>query len=686
MAIHWQIKFKAIRSGTDYTVNIYDGSYSGTPLQLKGGAQPFSTQEDNNEDMFTPVRTQTGYIRIVDDGWLADGVTAFDWHGMIPETDLSRPVTLTAGGSVVWQGYMQAQTFGSVLYGNPQEREFPIQCPLSSLSANDIDKNERQLRNFAYVIKKAFDTIAGTTINNYIFQGGASARTWLMKLIDWQNYIMSSDDGLTGKYDYLRVIDDICKYWGWTCRIYGQDVIFSCVDDTTLPGVLTLTQAQLNTLAGGTSAGSVGDSFLSNISLSGDIFASVDNQDYLVRGYSKAMVSADGNPAETKVIGFAPASVEKEMKGRGTYSEADGSKIVTYSNDLATFTSEYITGGCRNGYATFNIAQIQERQNTEADNSADVIRIKKSFSSTSADAYASLITVFHHSYYDINNGGALLDGGLYIKGKIYLKATLYEDAQTGGLGAKTMYMRLGIGTSRSNALWWNGTTWSSTVSAFQVAVGGDGDELLCKVSSGGVTTYKNITTNEQYLFGLVFVEFLGSSDIPETSGERSFDIHDFSVEFVRTTIETLASEPLVSNRFGNFGGARKTRVIDRAGVREYVAKNTNKARSDWNADCIYASDNDMEFGYGVILNTDGTQMGKQTYGSQSQFPEQHLADRVANYWAAAKRKMDVELRSNVIGTITPRNIVTFDGTTCTPVAISYEWRDCITRLTLLQKS
>ena len=47
MAIHWQVKFKSLRAGTDYTVNIYDENYSGNPIPLKGGAEPFVTQEDD---------------------------------------------------------------------------------------------------------------------------------------------------------------------------------------------------------------------------------------------------------------------------------------------------------------------------------------------------------------------------------------------------------------------------------------------------------------------------------------------------------------------------------------------------------------------------------------------------------------------------------------------------------------
>lgn len=136
--IFWKIPFVSLRSGTLYTVNIYkDGELpSGYPLTLKGGASPFTTQEDDTEDIFTFIRTQSGYLRIVDDGLAENSATtpqsvAFDWKEMLPETDTDRPVTLThqeSGQSVVdWQGYMQAQNFVGRLYGNPQEREYPVQ-------------------------------------------------------------------------------------------------------------------------------------------------------------------------------------------------------------------------------------------------------------------------------------------------------------------------------------------------------------------------------------------------------------------------------------------------------------------------------------------------------------------------------------------------------------------------------
>jgi hypothetical protein len=208
----YTITFKPLRSAnTTYILNIGGGTGS---IALKGAAQPFTTQEDDNDDQFTPLRTQSGYIRIVDDGKDVNGNSLGNdwWKSLVPETDTDRPITLSKivnnVSTIVWQGFMQAQNFSGTLYGNPQEREFPIQCPLAALSASDVDSTNRELKNFAYIIKQAFDNIvnAGVEIRNYVFQGGSIAQSWLLMLIDWQNFISNTDDGLEGKYDNQRII------------------------------------------------------------------------------------------------------------------------------------------------------------------------------------------------------------------------------------------------------------------------------------------------------------------------------------------------------------------------------------------------------------------------------------------------------------------------------------------------
>ena len=64
-AIRWQIPFVSV-GGTHYRIDIYDeqdGSWSGVQT-LIGGETPFATSEDDSDDYFAPIRTQSGTIEV----------------------------------------------------------------------------------------------------------------------------------------------------------------------------------------------------------------------------------------------------------------------------------------------------------------------------------------------------------------------------------------------------------------------------------------------------------------------------------------------------------------------------------------------------------------------------------------------------------------------------------------------
>ena len=470
MAIHWKIQFKSLRAGTDYTVNIYDGNYSGNPIPLKGGAEPFVTQEDDDEDMFLPVRTQSGYIRIVDDGKDANGNT-FNWKDLLPSTDVDRPVTLTAAtGTVLWHGFMQAQNFTGVLYGNPQEREFPVQCPLTVLSANDISANEREMKTFGYVIAQAFSSIPTLTFDNFIFQGGADAREWLLKLVDWQNYVTSEDDEtVQARFDYGLVLEDICKYWGWSCRVYRQSVIFSRVDDNDVePNALVLTLAELGSLT--SNSGTV-ETFLSAASLPTDVFVSTDNDETLVRGYRKATVHANAGEGDTDILKAYPDAVMNKLDEDGVYYNVQyGDNIVYYIGKLTQAASAFMEFSARSTYASFDY--IQGTNSDENALSGPAIRILKSYSSSSASAYATIKTRFEHSYAVSESGGHMgRFAGLRFSGKIASGGQEFKIEEDYPRNAMPLWLRIGIGTTRGTAKWYDGYNWSDTETACRAIIG-----------------------------------------------------------------------------------------------------------------------------------------------------------------------------------------------------------------------
>ena len=674
MAKNYTISFMSLRSHTVYTVTI--GGGSGAAVPLLGGAQPFSTQEDNNEDQFTPIRTQSGYLRIVDNGFAADGVTPFDWHDLIPATDTSRPVTLThvEGNTTIvdWQGFMQAQTFSGELYGNPQQREFPIQCILTSLSKFDIPTNETALRNFAYLLRLFINT-SGITINQIVVQGGADAQQWLLALIDWRNFMNVGKQNYSAKYKFYEILSDICQFWGWTCRTYRQTIYLAMADDQSEQSYLTLTMAQLETMAGGTADGTVTSS-IPSVTLSGDIFASIQNDEIQILGYSKANVKADANK-ETTIFEFAPQSVVDTMEANGYTWVDDGDYGYFTTQEISSFNSNSLIGS-----ATPN-GGFCRRQLYGENNDGEATIVDEMLFKTWADItpstwtpgtpYISLQTVFETAFSD---------------GTIRLTGIPYDDTESKAADGdnRSFFAAIGIGHSKATAKWldlgslpYYQVNWSSTKKIVRISTAwapylhvGFLDPFLDHyffLKSDGFPVDNSVN-------GYLFIDIYGTldhGDKTRITTDGKFQLANLKAEYTR--------DKIVVTSHGDYKVTR-----DRNTTKEYSAENQNASNNKWNADCIFASDNDMEYGYGLMLKSNGEYLKTAPFGGIQEIPEQHLANRVAYFGLSSKRQYNLELRTNEIPAITPIDKVSFNGTVCHPIAISREWRDDVTQITLLE--
>lgn len=661
---------RASAGDSPYVVNIGSGS-GGTAL--KGAAQPFVTEEDDSDDPFTPIRTQSGYIRIFDDG-------TFNWRSLIPATDTSTPVTLTRGGTVVWQGFMQAQNFSGDLYGNPQVREFPVQCMLQALSNTDFDISNKTMQNVAWVIKTALSPVLGQdklSVDNYIFEGGSQALDFLNLKVDPQNFVEEDYEGnLVAKWDNYTVLEDVCRFFGWTIRTCGKDVYFTR-NDSLNATKLTMTQANLDKLA---TPGQTAVTYTTNNDHTvtiGNIFASTNNEETFTRGYNKSLVTAKSD-GQDEVMSFAPKSVEKAMIALGYRTWYDA---VPITNDLLAFPtndvkSNFLAGSAVSGKGAF--VMIRESDSTSVH---DIIWCKKTFdSTTNPTIQASLQTVYEHSFYCDDDFSYLTDrgAGLRLKGKFYFLDTGKEiiDFNDHGRSNRTVHIYLGIGKTRQTALWFDGyNSWSSTKTVLELTqMEGDEDLWFRNVQQGGgIVQYHKKCQPTAACQGFIFIDFLGSSNMPQFQIEGSNETPtlwgDFAIEFYRNSDSVTVFEPNAK----------------RQESRNYKANNNSNGNTQWSADCIYASDNDMAFGYGLMMKPNGQTLGKITVGSEQKFIEQLNADAVANYWAASKRAFSLELRSNSLGAVLPTDIVSCESVNCRALAIGHDWREDITKLSILQR-
>ena len=671
----------SLRARTVYTVNV--GGGAGAAVPLKGGAQPFTTQESDDDDPFCPIRTQTGYLRIVDDGYALDGTTAFDWKDMIPQTGTSRPVTLThvEGSTTIvdWQGFLQAQTFSGALYGNPQEREFPVQCVLSSLSKYDIPTNETALRNFAYLLR-LFITQSGITVNNIIVQGGTDAQQWMLAMVDWRNFMNTGKQTYTSKYKFLDILEDICRFWGWTCRTWRQNIYLTCADDTAEQSYLTLTMASLETMAGGTAAGTVTSS-IPSVTLSGDIFASTQNDDIQVRGYSKATVKADANK-NTTIFEFAPQSVVDTMEANGyTWVSEDGNYIGYFTTqEINGFNSNSLIGGSSSKGAYARRQLFGDEDEGDA-NVVDVMLFKdwadinpNTNPWTVGTPYITLQTVFETAF---------------SAGSLKITGTPYDGSESkANTGAARLFIAaIGIGHTKSTAKWLQvkntitPTYYGWTTEKIPVLISVNwAPSLRVGAISPMQENYAFFSIGDSIpvpddLYGYLYIDIYGTYDI-SGGGTRitqngKWQLANLKVEYSREKIEVSSN------------GYRKV-VRDRNSTKEYTAENQNANQDKWNGDCIFASDNDMEYGYGLMLKGNGEYLKTAPYGGVQEIPEQHLANRVAAYGATSKRQFMLEVRQNAISQITPINKVSFESTSCQTVSIGHDWRDDVVKIKMIE--
>ena len=696
MAKNYKIQFVSLRAVTTYVLNI--GGGSGDAVQLNGGAQPFTTEEEGSEDMFTNIRTQTGYFRIVDnacdyDGNVIDAQAAHPedwWKDLIPATDSDRPVTLTVGNTVVWQGFMQSQTFSGQLYGNPQEREFPVICPLGVLAGVDIDFNAG-LKNFAYLLKTVCDTIDTKSnsvvhISDIYVQGGVDARQWLLTKIDWQNFASEDSDGVArAKYTIYDVLEDMCRFWGWTARTKGTALYLTCADDSAEQNFLTLNRTQLNTLAAATTDTTTGSIVAPTTVTLQDtaadpIFASTNQEDYQIQGPHRAVVKADCNEHDT-VAQFAPKDIQDYM-GDSFSWVSGGEDLVGYFTTTPMTASNQGSNTMKVSTGTYGrIARRQIYQSTESETPlvGDMLMClgdRPNFT----DTVIQLQTLRPMSF----GGGSISLGGTLWRG---------AEALQENENKYTIKARLGIGMTRATAKWWYNYCgeaglihhgWDdSQERIFDIALQGN----TLKGSAVNLVVVEWLITPIVYIYpaipvengtyGYVFIDIICGHDYTNNNDFDDFQIANLSIEYSRDTYEI----PL------HIGQVRPRELkTKRVTSQEYSATNSNASKDEWNANCIFASDNNMEYGYGLLLNSSGNIIQTVNYGNNAEHPEQHLATRVANYWATAKRKIDGELLANKIGDISPNTKVSINGEagTFAPIAISRDWRDDITRLSLLQ--
>jgi hypothetical protein len=266
------------------------------------------------------------------------------------------------------------------------------------------------------------------------------------------------------------------------------------------------------------------------------------------------------------------------------------------------------------------------------------------------------------------------DGFFRFLGDTYVGADKYEEGDFYA-GNWDMITKFGIGTSRSTAKWWDGRAWSSTEVSFRLTLGNKKPELFSRYVTGSGTSIQYEETsiiNTDTLYGYIYLEFFGSENMPETDGQRAFNIGDFRLEFTK-------NNTVKKQQYPNSGWYD---IVDKEIERKaYKSENANAIFDEYSTESIFASEKVSEPNFAIVLAATGGYLSTLSYNGSDEHPEQHFVNRVTSYWATSKRKIEANLLTHDgsaatdAASVTPKHMVEIDGTTMHPVAISHKWWD-----------
>ena len=639
--------------GTTFTLNIGGVTPATSP---KLSSEPIETQEDADTDMFMPVRTQSGYVRMMAE----DNTT---WRAFIPSSATAMPVTLYQGSTIRWQGYVQTGTYGTTYPAIYNEFELPLICGLSALDSFDVEvTGPADMVTLGQLLYYIFSKLTGLTYTFYFHASSSTEndiRAWLGYKLSWRNFLTENGVELTSRFTCLGLLQELCKFFGWTCRTSGAGVYFTAITD----GLrnqrwLSCPLAQLQAESPVFTAVA-----MNSLALTDAMFASTDHSEEYIPGVKKVTVSPELNPYDVIMeIPYddicRPYKYDTPTRAERWRNEPTEPTevwllyrgVINYENAMIKITSyaEQQEGAgipmCYGRFAAFD-------DNTEDDKKKfSWTKCYECFISNDYGARRSSIPLF-----SMESQGAVIlgDGVLYISGRAD-----YEDTEISEDHAGQCTLKIGN-------LYWNGTAWTSTASKFKLSM-----------KDNGIENTDTIYNNADY-------DGMGIPITAPITGKIYFAVDDV----FRNQNYWNGYFPLMDFKIGFVRNGEEDDLNDK----EYTANGGNFP-DDVNVDTIFSSDKTntvnaktfrCQAGYGLVYS--GNVVANTIpFGSTQLKPEQHVADLIAAYGTTIRRSLQIDLWTNLTSSLGPDYKVSLESADFYPVAISHRWRDNITTLKIMQ--
>lgn len=306
--VHWKIQFRT-RSEKLGVLNLYEENYSGEVVELTPAAVPFETQEDSSDKWLEPIRKQTGYIRVLDEG---------NTEGIMPVGMMDRFVEYREDDVLQWCGYMVPDVFSSDWDVTPLEVEFPVIGGLGVLEG--VYLNENDGLGVVPLARLMYDALKATGIDYSMIYfpkevlQNESATDYLFPMrleVSRFNFFQDNDSLNSEDSDWTRyngethynVLSEVMRFYGWTIRERGSEI---WITSTNNEGSVKISMTDLSVLAEGFAMAENESVNVSEYDLSSFGLAGADHKRDILQGRKKVVVKASVNP-----VGAVVPSVDK---------------------------------------------------------------------------------------------------------------------------------------------------------------------------------------------------------------------------------------------------------------------------------------------------------------------------------------------------------------------------------------
>ena len=633
----YTFSFKSL-GGIDYNVLILVDGYTGSSTALTPAVNPFEVGEIDDSDIFTPIRTQSGYIRVMCSDELASQI--------IPTSNTSHMVRLTTDGDIVWQGYMKAEEFSSDMWRGTDEHEFPIMCMLSVLQYMEPEQ-DTSIKSIRSLIKKYMTDTKGS-FSYVLLPGYANTDDDIDCKVSMMNYLEHNDEidmhnpnTWNAKANRLEVLTDICRFFGWTMRVDKETIIISqpeyVGDDIRSTPFSQLDSYQSDIVNGGLV-----------IDISTLTMTSTDQQYDMVPQYGKAKVTAKMNSMEAMLN--IPLD---EVKWKWIDTWHDGTDARANRDDDITLDPNNIEAFEIKKLQVFNRCTMWlHESNEEPENkqlycvltNEDKYKMEdakhkhnynfkqslKVVSQTSNSSWRKVFSMWSHDSF------SLVEGMLCVSAKICTGYSMNHPFEYNGNPTKNknmggLRMQIAVGDN-----WWTGTEWSTSKPSTPLFIDcGDensrpSDKDWKYSGAGEIITTKTLeqpydgaegygmVIGDTPIYGPIQIEIYQQYDARPDF--KIYEISDLKVSFIKKR------DILLSDKSKN------------------VYKKVIGSGEEYTIDQNLASDNNNKYSTMLLFDGNGKYLQKLLFNGFTKRPEQFLLERIVSQFSVARKCMTIHCR------------------------------------------